>query len=364
MSYSIVRYRSEHRLAVARLLRPLWSADEKTNAEYVEWKYERNPFAGEPRLWLALDGDEVVGVRGLSGARWTNGATGDSVGLWHADDLLVAESHRKSGLARAITVAMTEDSDRAGLGLRIALTPSPVTTLVSLAAGWKILGAKRPMRIVQPAVAARRALRRRLIRLPVAWRLASRARLLGSRGEREPFAALDRARTRGTAGGPIVSDEPRPAEMAALVARASRDRRLHHVRDAVYFAWRFASPLARYRFLFAPGAQGLDGYLVLEHRNSSHDLGTVTIADWEAPDPRVRESLLGAALDRGRFGEIVTWSVTLAPETRGMLARAGFELYDGGDGLDAYRSCVLLCARPGDLPPELPSWDLRPLWAA
>jgi len=367
MSREIVRYRPEHKLAVARLMTPLWSPDVARNVAYLEWKYERNPYAGEPRIWLAVDDAEVVGIRGLSGACWTAGASGASVDVQHSDDMLVAEAHRKSGLASAITTTMIDDATRAGLGALLSLTPSPVTTLVSLAAGWKTLGVTRPARRVLPHVASRRALRDRLSRVPFLWRFAERIPFLHAWEERHPFAALDRAgatsRPRG-AGDPVVEDAPRTEAMAALAERAASDGRWRHVRDRAYLEWRLASPLCRHRFLYCASAHGLAGYLVLEQRLTRYGRGVVTISDWEAPDPRVRDSLLRAALDWGRFGDVVTWSATLPVDTREMLDRAGLHSLDDGTALGAYRSCVLLRVTAGDAPTDLQAWDLRPLWAA
>jgi hypothetical protein len=364
MTAEIVQYRPEHKLPVAQLLAPLWCSDVARNAAYLEWKYESNPYAGAPQIWLAMDGGAVVGLRGLSGARWIAGDARTPIDALHSDDLLVAETHRTSGIAREISTAMVQDAARAGAGPLLSLTPSPVTTLVSLAAGWRVLGNKAPVRRLGPRVEARRALRDRLSRLPFVWRVSRRTTLLHAPEELRPFDALDRARPDHAVGGLVVEDAPRPEAMAALTERATVDGRTRHVRDAGYLTWRLASPLAQHRYLFADGAGGLDGYLVLERRIGTNGDGAVTIADWEAPDPAVRENLLRAALHWGRFGEIGTWAATLPVDTRAMLERAGFRTVDGGGALAGYRACVLVHAAPGALPDELASWDLRPLWAA
>ncbi len=367
MSYAIVRYRPEHKLGVARLQTALWSRDVARNVAYLEWKYERNPYTDAPWIWLALDGAEVVGMRGLSGARWVSGRTGADIEVLHADDMLVAERHRNAGIPRAILTAIRNEAASKGPCCLLSLTPSPVTTLVSLAAGWRVLARIRPVRRVSPRAAARRAARDRLTRMSLLWRVAGRLPFLYAAEERHPFASLDRWRARAAAHGPdglSVEDAPRIEAMATLAADASGAGRLRHVRDAAYLAWRFASPLSRQRFLFHGDARRLAGYLVLEERQSSFASGVVTIADWEAPDPRVREELLRVAVEHGGFAELVAWSATLPDETRHMLERAGLCALDDAGTMSAYRSCVLLHAT-GEPPPFEPGdWDLRPLWAA
>jgi GNAT superfamily N-acetyltransferase len=355
MTVEIVRYRPEHKAPLARLLVPLWCADVERNAAYLTWKYEKNPYASEPHLWLALEGETVVGVRGLSGARWTAG------NVFHSDDLFVAPSHRSGGIPRSISATLVADAEREGLGPLLSLTPSPVTTLVSLAAGFRVVGTKAPVRRLGPRVAARKALRERVARMPLLWRLKG---LLRTPEERRPFDALDRSRPNHAVGGLVVEDAPRPSAMAAMAERSTVDDRARHVRDAAYFEWRLSCPLADHRYLLACGPDGLDGYLILERRLGPSGDGAVTIADWEAPDPAVRENLLRAALHWGRFGEITTWSATLSDETRAILARAGFRSVTEGGELARYRSCVLARGAESVLPRELSRWDLRPLWSA
>jgi hypothetical protein len=279
----------------------------------------------------------------------------------HSDDLFVAPSHRSGGIPRSISATMVADAEREGLGPLVALTPSPVTTLVSLAAGFRVVGTKTPVRRLGPRVAARKALRDRVARTPLLWRLKG---LFRTPEERRPFDALDRSRPGHAVGGLVVEDAPRAAAMAELAERATVDDRVRHVRDAGYFEWRLSSPLADHRYLLAGGAGALEGYLILERRFGPSGDGAVTIADWEAPDPAVRENLLRAALHWGRFGEITTWSATLSQDTRAILARAGFRAVAEGGDLASYRSCVLARGDERVLPRELSRWDLRPLWAA
>jgi hypothetical protein len=80
--YEIVRYRPAHKPQVAKLQTHLWSSDSNLAARYLEWKYEENPYAKEPVIYLAFQGGELVGMRGLYPSRWEFGSRGKCVRYW------------------------------------------------------------------------------------------------------------------------------------------------------------------------------------------------------------------------------------------------------------------------------------------
>src|SRR5687767_6339979 len=82
----IETYRPEHKRSVAKLQTRLWSSDTALNTRYLEWKYERNPYVREPLIYLALAGDEVVGMRGFHGARLEAGSPSQSFPALFGDD--------------------------------------------------------------------------------------------------------------------------------------------------------------------------------------------------------------------------------------------------------------------------------------
>jgi GNAT superfamily N-acetyltransferase len=98
-SVEIVRYESGHKEQVLRLQRHLWGRDPEINQSYFTWKYESNPYLTGPRICLAVDRGEVVGMRGLVGARWLVGASGRAVAIPFADDFVIAPQYRGQGIA-------------------------------------------------------------------------------------------------------------------------------------------------------------------------------------------------------------------------------------------------------------------------
>jgi hypothetical protein len=98
--------------------------------------------------------------------------------------------------------------------------------------------------------------------------------------------------------------------------------------------------------------------------------GEVHVADLEGRDARVRIELLAAAIEAGRFAELVAWSARLGAEERALLRERGFAPQDPARGARG-GPCLLVRsthAKPagewalGSQPLLDPaSWDLRML---
>jgi hypothetical protein len=368
--YEVIAYRPELKLQIARLQRHLWRGDGATNAAYLEWKYERNPYVETPLIHLALHEGEAVAMRGVFGSCWEMGSRSERFCVPCADDLVIAPAHRNRRLLGRIMQAVL--ADLAGRGHRCAfsLSPGPVTLAGSLVGGWRAVGAvnevRRPGR---SGLSWRARAAERLRSLPYAWRWADR--MAEPPPGRAPFRRLDRAAVRSPGRGVWLAPGPRPDGMADLVGRLGHDGRLRHVRDAQYLAWRFANPQHEYRFLFA-GGESLDGYLVLQSYRLDEDRG-VNIVDWEATTTATLTALLRAALDWGRFAELSAWTAALPEAASAELAASGFVPADRGPLM---RHGVTLLARGvGDggaaIEPALggrpvldaSGWDMRMLYS-
>ena len=62
--YEIVRYRPEHKSQVAKLQTHLWTSEPKLATRYLEWKYEENPYAKEPVIYIAFQGSNSWACEG------------------------------------------------------------------------------------------------------------------------------------------------------------------------------------------------------------------------------------------------------------------------------------------------------------
>lgn len=384
MAIEIVRYHPRLKSRVIALQTHLWSADLALNEAYFDWKFERNPYAISPLLYIALDGEQAVGMRGMMAMRWQVGADATPFTIPYPDDLVIAPAYRNAGLIGRLMKHAFADLAAQGFGHVFNLSASPVTFLSSLAMGWRSVGSMAPLTLADPYRARLHRIRRLASALPrvgpvagkVAVRVTERLGAWRTRLRHPAFAALDVAGRRpefAPGSGLAIFTSPDARAMADLVTRLGNDGRLRHVRDAQYFTWRFENPTRDYRFIYG-GNGSLNGYLVLQAQLPGHpNRARVNIVDWEATSAATLRDLLRVAIDHGRFEELTTWSATLGEGKRTILAEHGFAPAPPTKD-SKYRNCLL--ARPtGDPLPagnwtlagrrldDLSNWDLRLLYS-
>jgi len=325
----IGRYHGDHLEQVLQLQHHLWGGDPVLNRAYFTWKYLDNPYLSGPAIVLALHRGNVVGMRGIVGARWQVGASGDTLAIPFTDDLVLAPEYRGKGVSAQLVRAACGYARDLGYASVLSLRGGHLTMLDSLAAGFQVIGALEPVGRWSRQAAFIQQGRQFLRGARLLWRLSD-VSLPPPASDRHPYRRLER-RCRagaGQAGGVRVERMALPAAMAELVERLPGDDRIRHVQDHEYFDWVFRNPRLEYRFLYWM-ADRLEGYLVL-HRELPQRKGPVTvwIADWQGTSDAVRADLLRAAVRGGRFTRLATWTATLSDGARLMLGQGGVEPID------------------------------------
>ena len=326
--YHVARYEPRLRAAVCRLQQLHWAPDPEVNSLYFEWKYERNPYLSHPHVYLAMHEGDVIGMRGVYGARWEVGVRARTFEIPCAADLVIAPEHRGRGVFTRIMQCALADLRHEDVAWLFNLSASAATRLGSLGMKWRAAGPIE--RMTRPAAARGPA------RQVFAWWRAARHRS-GVRARIE------------------LSDTVRPEAMAELLERTGRTGRIRHVRDDEYFAWRFQNPLSSYRFVFL-GGRRLDAYLVLRSARYVPHGRSTWIADWAGVSPAARLRVLAAALEMS--GPFEVWSGPLDEADRNELRRAGF-LDRPARSFAEYYPCVLV--RPVAPEPPPPPWQLEGL---
>ena len=309
-AYEIVGYRSEHREQILRLQTGLWSLDLAINAAYLQWKYEQNPYQESPLIYVATHAGEVVGMRGMHGARWRIGDTAEATDVLCAGDMVVSPAHQNRGLFRQIDDAATSDLAARGHRFIFNFSAAPVTFLRSLRAGWRLVGPHRT--VARPPAA------------------------LGSR-HREQLGRAERT----IVGESILRAKAMADLNRRLNTPPSTGGAIRHVRDREYFSWRYANPLSSYTFLYS-GDDHLDGYIVLQ-QSAGVRAGRINILDWVATGSELMADLLTGALARAERAVLAIWSATLSETQRRLLAAAAFRHIDESQGVKHYRPGVLVC---------------------
>lgn len=370
--YRIVAYEPARKAEVARFLRGIWTADEAVNASYIEWKFERNPYAAGSTMYLAYCGDELVGARGFYGSMWEAGQPAERFHLLLADDLLIAPEHRNVGLFNHLMRYALDDLACRGHEYVLSVSANEINVLGSLATGWR---GTKPWRLMRRKTLARK-LSMRLVhaaaRVPVlsGWLHARRVtsppdrRLFGRPGEQPAPVQLSSGRRIE-----ILREAPID-EMLRLVSGRPYDGRIRHVRDREYLRWRFANPFSEYRFLVVRGSEGeLDGYAVLMRFRYAL-APQIVISDLEARDSDVVAEIVEHLTGLGRVGELLVAGASLPREWETTFRHEGFSdvlqqegdsasprilvKFSGHDAEDSWLGRRLL---------DESAWDLRLLYS-
>jgi GNAT superfamily N-acetyltransferase len=359
MSYRVIRYHPKYDDEIASLQTGLWSRDLATNSAYFSWKYEQNPYLSEPLIYLALENDRVIGMRGFYGVQWDIGGTGQTVSLPCAGDTIIAPEHRRRGLLRQMVQFETTDSALAAFPFALSFSASPSVYFCLLSEGWRSIGAYNALE--RPAPFKRLFNSKRLKN----WVNRHKATI-----NRLRRAAAQLRRSSASRRQIQTSSEPRAEQMAMLVALTAQPDKMRPHKDSRFYAWRFRSPLSRYQFFYSQES-ALDGFLVVRRPAKGSKTGPVQLVDWAATGPEILTDLVEAALRDASLNGLQVWSVTLPDPTVAALSERGFTPVEGPLSDSAYRPSLLvrprLDASPGggqwsfagfDLA-DLKNWELR-----
>jgi GNAT superfamily N-acetyltransferase len=307
--------------------RHTYEADFPESRDYLEWKYELNPYIKGPIYYIARAEGRIVGMRGIFGTRWEFRPGHQSVVLPCADDFAISPAYRNRGVAGMIMREAQADLARRGFIYAINTSGGRITAMASLAAGWRSATPLEPLIRRSTEEQIRHQVRTRVRKVRGLWRLVRQAGANITSSE-EPFRRIDqmgRAAVRESNDSIVAEASPRVDAMANLIARLPYDGRIRHVRNAQYLTWRYRSPIRQYRFFYYERDGRVEGYLVLS-RSVECQLPTLpfNVVDWEGADEAIRAELLQCAVRVARISELGTWAVSRSVRDRALLEGAGF----------------------------------------
>ncbi len=279
--YEIAHFRPEYESQVLEALSDLWKYDRDTRARLFRWKYLENPRADGPLGIVALHNGQVIGFRGYFADRFVLDGHHDTIGVLHPGDTFVSPSHRNRGLSVAMgNLAMQYDASKYRFFMNMDCNRLSLPGY--LAMGFQPL-AKR-VRLLQHG------------RNPLRWVVAIGSESRQARAVR--FLHQGRIRL-GQFGSIVVTDSPRAAEMASIIAaegRANGALRLHQ--DQAFFAWRFRNPVRRYVFYFLLDQDVYRAYVAMDV-SANHLSGK--ILDYGKRDDGALRKILGYINASGAF---------------------------------------------------------------
>ncbi len=235
----------QDRSAILEMLsEPLrWGTDPRSHALFA-WKHDDNAFGASP-IWVAVDGDRIVGVRAFM--HWQFQRGGETLRVARAVDTATASDYRGRGLFTELTMHGVEALREQGIDF-IFNTPNSSSLAGYLKMGWQEVGKLAVAAKVRPS------------RAHVTWaaRGASDLWSLPSSLGIEAGAWLDGGGFDRVGGAPVASD------VRALATQVSEQ----------FLRWRYASPLITYRVVESNACtmivrlrrRGRANELVLAHR--------------------------------------------------------------------------------------------------
>ncbi|RON88398.1 GNAT family N-acetyltransferase [Pseudomonas fluorescens] len=293
MTWTITAYSPSDEVAVGQLQQLLWQGGPLGNARYLHWKYFRNPYLDGRYLVLAWEAGELVGMIGAFGARWEIPGA-DNTLLPCLADTVIAPGHRGTALFRQMLNVLTERLAVDGVPWLLDFGDQPAGPAM-LMWGWKAIG---------PWAIASSSVRSAADSLCQEW-------------------TFDRSTTGRRSALPIDgSSMVDTGALANLIARTEPATRVRHVRDRVYFDWRFENPLASYYHLTAGKGQ-LQGYLAGHRAGAESVWGDTptTIMDCEAVNDEIWADLIEQALEWLPGKEVLMWARDLSPARLALLER-------------------------------------------
>jgi GNAT superfamily N-acetyltransferase len=382
-TYRYTNYRAEYHTEVLRLLAELWGKDLVLSDAYFEWKYLNNPYVDYPRIYLAFNNGDLVGVRSYYATHWLVGGSGRSFLCLADADAVIHPEHRRKGILTNLTNLALQDMQDGPYEFIITLSANQNSAAAILKMGWKNVGFLQTAHYARVLKTPHTSKFRRIVRNIPLFRSIYRMfrpRVLHEQMEsgigRSSFEYFDHkaARNHHEVSSNIAFDNhPKPAAMIDLIERIGHGGYIQHVRDQEFFAWRYQNPRSEYRFLYW-GNEQLDGYLVLRGRINHND-GKVMIVDWEATELEIARQLLQAAIQLGDFTALSIWSETLSLDRKQLLTEFGFRFAE----FDEQKSAdfpPLVLVRPVRLDMvrgkwkihehnmlEMSNWDLRAIYS-
>lgn len=121
----------------------LQTPSRQTRRDYLLWKYGANPDRSNSHIVIARSENQVVGMRGYMGQRWTVGSD-RTVSIPLAGDTVVVREHEGRGLLQLMNRVAAAECRRRGNPFMMNIGAGPAVYLQSRRSGWREI---EPMRI-------------------------------------------------------------------------------------------------------------------------------------------------------------------------------------------------------------------------
>lgn len=292
-----VKYSPEHKEEAMQLLQLLWShLDERGQHELFAWRYENNPFAENPWVYLAMDENKVVGFRGFVPQNFIFGQNKELKGFTPAD-AIVHPGYRRKGVLTKLNEAFFEDIDRSfsGSGLIYNLSSNKYSTPGYLKQHWQATNGTK-----------RFALR---TSIPNYFIIKTKRKI--KTDEDTVFIRKKGWRVE-------ISNSLRAKEMAHCYENCRPREKISNMRDERYFRWRYSYLTNDYFFSYLFDDDVLKAYLVIRKVSDYQYL----LWEYAVPGFKELKSLVRIAMRKRTIPFLRSWA--LSGSETSLLAKCGF----------------------------------------
>lgn len=205
-----------------------WSDLEKSSA-FFRWRYEDNPYTTTPAVFVARDGDRVVGLRCFVVQKFRRGP--DSLLVACPADAIVHPDYRRRGLLQNLTRFSLEHMP-ADVGVVLSLSSNEASAAANRKLGWVEFGMTKYLyRVAVPVF---------------------------RRGERESSTTVLKLR-----GATVrISQDPDQMPPSACIYPRVSGTQWANARDEAWYGWRYRQPYASFCYVAARAGEQ-SGFMIV-----------------------------------------------------------------------------------------------------
>jgi hypothetical protein len=297
--YEIKLYHPEYLHQVIKVLSYLWGENNKQNLSYFQWKYHDNPYTDDPLGVVCLYEGDVIGFRGYFATKWHIQDKHNDLYVLCPGDTCVHPDHRLKKLSLIMgNRAMQEYEDKYKLFLNFSSTKRSVR-------GYLKMGF---LPLIDKAY-----INRDNILLIMSYIMSVNKNVELHEGK-ITFGEFDEI---------VVTDSPKPYEMAAIVDRNEYTlNKITLSQDEKFFNWRYGNCTGKYIFYFYRRDNIITGYVVIKvSENNKRGF----IVDFSADETTAVEKILGYVIKMKHYDIISIINYSLNDSISGLINKLQFK---------------------------------------
>lgn len=324
-NFRISRYVPEYKTRLMDLLAYKWRGKDRLQiAQKFTWRYEANPHASHPHVYVAEENEVPAGFRAFILQKFILGNLPCNVFI--PADAIVHPSYRRKGIFSQLNVAMLsavhkEYPDNAFI---LNLTSNKMSRPGNLKQGWQLAHGQRRFHYAISRVNFWKSLLTK-----------SNSRFQGNILFVEESALKYE-----------ISPNNYARELAALREKTRPENKFAGIRDEKYYTWRYSAPGAKYVFVYLRDNENLKAFLIVRKSKSTR----YVLEEYYTPDMRTMKKLVSISMKYITISRLKTTSFSNSQTE--MFRQAGFSFYSRWWDRFHHCKCEPVLVRPSHLKPE------------